>query len=499
MIYSIELEQRFLGGLLNHPKKYVEICSFISKKDFVHDANQVIYSFLNSEYSQGNFIDEVILSERIKSSGIVFEDIQNVSEYLKSLKMMRVASDSIVEIAKEICKLSLRREVAEAGKTLTSSMNSIDPSCSYNEIVGTADKVYNNTLSKYENADNSPQNIFETMEEEIEFRGNNPKTEFGPAGPHPRLYELYGSLLRPGNISVVVARSGVGKTQFTMDYCLKTSVEYNIPVLHLDNGEMSKEELLMRQCSALSQVPMHYLETGKWRQLGEETVSRVRSVWARIKDYKFFYQDIAGMSVDSVILAAKHFYYGHVGRGNPMILSYDYIKTTSEPSSNKSEYQLVGEMVDKFKQFVKTDITLDGKPLIAMMTSVQSNRSGITNNRSSDAIVEDESIVALSDRITSFCSHLFALRQKTLDEIAEDGDFGTHRLTCFKHRHLGENPHRALQPVRMPNGDLKRNYINLNFKNFNITEIGDLQDMVDSQVTVQLDEQGNFLNNDIEL
>ena len=49
--------------------------------------------------------------------------------------------------------------------------------------------------------------------------------------------------------------------------------------------------------------------------------------------------------------------------------------------------------------------------------------------------------------------------------------------------------HRAIQPVRMPNGDLRRNFINLDFDNFNITEVGDLQDMVDSQVDVGFAEE----------
>ena len=155
-------------------------------------------------------------------------------------------------------------------------------------------------------------------------------------------------------------------------------------------------------------------------------------------------------------------------------------------------------MVDKFKKLVQRDICIDGNPMISMITSVQSNRSGITNNRAADSIVEDESIVSLSDRITQFSSHLFALRQKTLDELAAEPGFGTHKLTCFKYRHLGENVHRAIQPVRMPTGDLKRNYINLNFENFNITEVGDLQDMVDAQVDVNLDGE-DFLNTGIEI
>jgi hypothetical protein len=193
------------------------------------------------------------------------------------------------------------------------------------------------------------------------------------------------------------------------------------------------------------------------------------------------------MDSDAIMQLVKHFYFGQVQRGNEMILCYDYIKTSSEKMGNKAEYQVVGETVDKFKRLIQREIVFNDKPMISMMTSVQSNRAGITNNRTSDNIVEDESIVSLSDRITQFSSHLLSLRQKTTDELAEeDNMFGTHRLTCFKYRHLGDNVHRAIQPVRMPNGDLKRNFINLSFENFNITELGDLQDMVDSQVDVGL-------------
>ena len=83
-----------------------------------------------------------------------------------------------------------------------------------------------------------------------------------------------------------------------------------------------------------------------------------------------------------------------------------------------------------------------------------------------------------------------------MDELAEEQNlFGTHRLTCFKYRHLGENVHRAINPVRMPNGtDLRRNFINLNFENFDISEVGDLQDMVEAQVDVSLEQENGFDN-----
>ena len=71
-----------------------------------------------------------------------------------------------------------------------------------------------------------------------------------------------------------------------MDFCTKVSEQYDIPVLHFDNGEMSKEELIMRQCAALSGVPLHLCETGKWRTAGKEVCDKIRSVWPKIKNLK---------------------------------------------------------------------------------------------------------------------------------------------------------------------------------------------------------------------
>ena len=51
-------------------------------------------------------------------------------------------------------------------------------------------------------------------------------------------------------------------------------------------------------------------------------------------------------------------------------------------------------------------------------------------------------------------------------------------LEPIKYRWLGKDVHRALQPIEMPDGGKRKNYINLNLENFAIEERGDLQDMV---------------------
>ena len=480
MIYNFELEKQLLAGLLKEPERLAEISNFISNSDFYSKQSSLhsaIFRIIRQAIDAGDEIDEVIIAQRVNDIGLSFEDNLNPSDYIKSLSLRKVPEGNILKTAKELKKYTIRREILESSQEIARKMKNIAPESSYREIIELADNVYNSRINLYEIGNDTPENIYEEMEALVEERGNNPVTEFGMMGPHEKINEIYGSLLRAGNITVIVARSGVGKTQFCLDYSTKVSLKYDVPVLHFDNGEMSKEELIMRQCAALSGVAMHLLESGKWRNAGEDIVEKVRSVWPKIRNLKFYYYNVGGMDVDSMVNTLKRFYYAKVGRGNQMVFSFDYIKTTSESGGNKSEWQVVGEMVDKFKKCVQKEILHEGNPVIPMITSVQSNRYGITNNRNSQNVVDDESIVSLSDRITQFCSHMFILRSKTGDEVESEGErFGSHKLINVKARHLGRDIAGAIEPVSI--GDtLRKNAINLNFNNFNITERGDLRDI----------------------
>ena len=186
-------------------------------------------------------------------------------------------------------------------------------------------------------------------------------------------------------------------------------------------------------------------------------------------------------SPDEMCSLLKRFYFSKIGRGNPLIFSFDYIKSDFGSIGKADGWQQVSYLVHKFKQTIHRDLSFDGKPCVSMLTSVQSNRLGITSNRNVGAIVDDESVVSLSDGITQFCSHLFLLRRKVAEELHEEGaSFGTHKLINLKARHLGKDALRAIHPVEMPDGTKKQNFVNLKLENFRIDECGDLQDIVDS-------------------
>ena len=503
MIYSYELEQHVLSGLIKIPEVYSEVASVLSSEDFYAETShvhQTIFKVLKMSLDNGDSVDEIVVAQRILDLNISFEDNLDITTYIQKLGMRKINKVGFISAVKDLKKFTVRRQVFESASKVAKRMKSISNSSTFDEIIEEADTLYNNQIDAYSMDRTSPENIYDDMENMVEERGNNPVEEFGFMGPHPRVNELYGSLLRPGNISVIVARSGVGKTTFCLDFVTKVSFQNeNIPILHFDNGEMSKEELLHRQCAALSGVPLNLIETGNWRR-NQECVDKVREVWPTIKEMKLYYYNVAGMSIPAMVNVIKRFYYSSVKRNNPMIFSFDYIKTTSSMrSKNGNEWEVVGDMVTSFKNLVQKEILGDDGPVITMITSVQSNRSGVVTNRRVENILNDESIVSLSDRIVQFCSHMFHLRPKVAEEIqAENAQFGTHVLEPFKHRHLGQNIPRALNLVEKEDGSKCKNHINLDINNFTITEIGDLQDQIDAlNLNSEADEDGSQVEVDL--
>jgi replicative DNA helicase len=509
MIDSKELERQLLSVLIKFPSSYGEVAGLIDENDFsiAHGSyvHRTIFKIIKKIQDSGptEALDEVVLIERLRSANVSFIDNIDIGDYIKSLLLKKVSEKSVLIIAKELKTFSLRRSIIDTCDQIKDDMNKCQ-GLSLPEVIKLADTKYNDKIDFYSHENIGPENIYDDIEEVLEDLADNPRDP-GMLAPHmPYLNRCYGSLVRPGNISVICARTGVGKTTFCLDFVTKISSAHDhVPVLHFDNGEMSKLELQMRQASALSGVPMYLIESGKWKDSSyvdpltgkeisvEETRSKIYNAIKQMKDMSFEYFNVGGLEINEMIQVATRHYYSKIGRGNPMILSFDYIKTTNEKTDkNKSSWEAVGEMVDKFKKFVQRDVTFDNKPVISMVTSVQSNRTGITGNRNPDAIVEDESIVSLSDQITQFASHLFILRPRLARELQIEPDCysrATHRLKCVKFRHLGEDRLRATEPVLIPaideNGEAvgndraEPNTIFLRMDNFGVEEVGDLRDM----------------------
>ena len=117
MIFNVELEQHLLAGLIKYPKKYFSISSFISEEDFYCEdsyVNKTLFLVIKQIIESGEQLDDLLLSQRVKSLGISFEDNIDVFEYIKSLRLRQISQASIESIANDLKKVSARRSISKS-------------------------------------------------------------------------------------------------------------------------------------------------------------------------------------------------------------------------------------------------------------------------------------------------------------------------------------------------------------------------------------------------
>ena len=449
---------------------------------------------LKEKIAENEKLDKTLAANKIKNLGITFKSGVDIFDYIENLTLNQVTKDSAIKASKDLAKYRMCREIYgtfdEGKRFIEESLNE-----SVDKIISGCDQIYSDRISSYSLTD-EPQNVFETMEQLVEELGNNPSEENGFNTSYTEFNRLFGGLM-PGNIYAIISRPGEGKTTWVNEMCLKTAVSNNIPPLLLDT-EMSTQEIQFRMVSALSAVPLWYIQTGKWRQ-NAEYVIRVREAWKKIEGWKYYHYPVGNSSIDEVCSLIRRWYYSKIGRGNPCVIAYDYIKLTGERVGNNwAEHQAIGEKIDKLKK-ISEEI---GAPIV---TAMQQNRSGEHFNRRVSQIQDDSSTAALSDRLQWFASFVGIFRRKVADEIAMDGpDFGSHKLIPIKTRFQGKDAagHQNLLRrtfVETISGREVRstrftpNFINYDINNFKVEERGSLRHIIERE-----NEMHDITNDDVD-
>lgn len=465
-IYSLKVEKHVLGGLLKHSQVFAEVENFLTEKDFFHDVHYTIFTMLRDSYLKGEKVDKVLLGERIKNLGIKFKDDLDISDYIEGISFTQITPKLTIESIKELIKIRIRRELAETGQRIASYADSCGD-LSLDEIITSSDKIYNEKISTYEKT-NQPQKLFQGLEELIIERGNNPIEELGYITPYPLFNKYYGAI-RPGGIYAWVSRPKMGKSTVLNDMAAKmVSLNPGLSVLILDT-EMYTKDIRYRLASAITGIPVHFLETGKYRknkafyQKFEENRSKLR------EQKNVYHLQVAGVPTEEILSIIRRWFFKHVGRNGKGMVIYDYIKLTGEKDGNKAEYQLIGDKINSLKEIC-------GELEVPCLTACQLNRSA-------ELGVDDSSAIAQCDRLMWYANFVAISRKKNLKELDEYGmDFGSHLWKPLASRFQGEEAMGYFDKIKMPLENGKYQYtdffLNFNIENFNVEEKGSILDII---------------------
>ncbi len=469
-LYSPEIEQHVVGLLLRYPDLWSDI-SFIAEKD-LSSVRQRIFSVIRQQLDQSPpaSVAPIILTEKLKSYGISAIEGVDMFTYLDGLsnRGRMLEKDQILPLAKELKKMTVKRELLEkCDEAKQKVMKAETVEDMSNAVTQTITEV---STSYYQEGNTTE--LFKNMRARIEASGAAAKEDLGYIGVLPSVDRTLGPLLRRGSFVNLSARSGNGKSSFGFYYAVSTAELHNLPILWLDAGEMTDEELEDRAicCFSKGKIPLWAAVGNGWRHNKEWTELMRGDVFPRAEKLvgRFHYKNVSGMSAKEKTAFVRRFYYNKIGRGNFLIIVDDYLKAIETMGKDTKEYQAVGYYTSDMKSLVTTDINA------AFMTFTQSNRFGITKGKKITEIVDNDSVISVSDRIKDNCTANFLMRYKVTEELArERNSFGNVVLKNLKIRQArGRDYASFAQPIKMSDGSFAEDYFNLDYHGFHYRDMG---------------------------
>jgi len=466
---SVETERHCLKAFFKHPEIFADVDGHISERDFVNDTNRVIFSVIRTILCKGEHLDKVVVAQKIRNLGLLSKEDMDIFAYIDSLTGSQITAKGGIDACKELIKLRIRRELcANADQVKEFIINNGE--LKIDELIAGADKIYNQQIDNYITNDH-PEDLFQGIDDVIQERVNNPEKFTGLIVPYKYFYKAYGPL-RNGNLYSFLSRPGVGKSTILNDLAYKVPLINNCKSLILDTENLTAD-IKFRMAAAISGVPCTLLERGLFVR-NRELLEKYNASKDQLKKLQklTYHKQVAGRPIEEIVAMIRRWYYNVVGRGNPAIVIYDYIKLTGEKDYQKKEYELVGEKVNRLKEL---SVELD----IPILTANQLNRTA-------ESGVDDSSAISQSDRLQWYSSFCAIFRRKTLEEIAEDGiEYGGHKMIVLKSRHQGEEASGHSDLVRVPTGKKTfkyvNNFISFNVDNFNVEEKGDLRDILNAK------------------
>jgi len=345
--HSIESEQAVIGGLMFNESKLPEVEEIITANDFFRQAHKDIFSAMLNLVSNNHPIDVITLAGSLESSGKLescggLEYLSDIAQSVPSAANVRSYAKSVKDRSTERKLLTISSEIAQEA---LSARETDDKVIKAQDLVMSLEASDGDDVAQANSA-------IKSVIEEIDRRFNS-ETGFHGLPTGIKVIDERTNGLRPSNLIIVAGRPGSGKTTFGMTIARHTILETKRPVL-VFSMEMSKEELMERMTSDVSNIPFNFIRSGK---LLEQHWSSLSAGVSRLKDSPLYIDDRSALTVNQMKSTARKL---QRKLGDLGVIVADYIQLMS--GGGESREREISKISGELKAMAK-DL---GVPVIAL-------------------------------------------------------------------------------------------------------------------------------------
>lgn len=357
-------------------------------EDFYHSHYGIIFQAIRDQYMLGLPFDLITVSSRLSDTGKL-EHIGGHSVLIELCDDLGSPAN-VYEYAKMIKEKSTLREVMRTAARIYSASTNIpgDVKSFLEEVESSFFKL--TSQSKNNRLISIKESVFENLKE-LERPARAAGEISGVSTGLPSLdRRLLG--LQPGQLFILAARPGVGKTALALNMAISAAKQTNLPVA-IFSYEMTHIELSMRMLATESGVDSRKMKTKEFNELDLRSIGKAVQT---ISNLPLFVSDVGSntlMDIRSYCRKLK------AQQGLSMVV-IDYLQLMPPVSKKQSREQEIAELSRGLKM-------LTGELMVPVIALSQLNRASegrtgkkpqLSDLRESGSIEQDANIVCLMYR-----------------------------------------------------------------------------------------------------
>lgn len=442
MPHSIEAEQSVLCTMFLTKAALNNCLELLSDDLFYIDAHAKIFKVMQDLNEEGTVVDITTVTAELDKREIL-SAVGGV-EYLAEIIGLLPTAANVSAYIKIVNEKAVLRRLIETATNIVSE--GYDAGSELNEVLDNAEaKILNVVKTRQGTEFKKLQTVLSNAQSILEKLAATDGKINGISTGFESLDKLTTGL-HEGELIIVAARPGVGKTAFALNLATNIAMSHDKPVA-LFNMEMGAEQLAMRMLSAVGGISGEHLKTGKL----ENDWDKVNEAILKLADAKMYIDDTAGMTVGEIRGKCRRLAASDTGLGVVIIDYLTLIQGSSKYAGNRQQE------VTEISRSLKTMAMELDVPVIALaqlsrnVESRDDKRPMLSDLRESGSIEQDADIVAFLYRDDYYGAHGDIAKNKSkypkrdadkedyyapieADVVVQESDISDIELIIAKHR-----------------------------------------------------------------
>lgn len=394
-----ESEIQVLGSLMLRPELIFQISSIIKKNDLFKPQHQIIYQALENlirDTDAHEEIDPVRLIQHLHDRRLL--ESAGGADTIFRIYDKVISPTNAIYHAVRVRNTAIRRRLILKLRELEEK--AYLPQENENTFLATVEEEILRITG--ESHETGVAHIEEIKDEFLRFLQNLIDTKGGISGQPTNFHELdrLTSGIRGGELILLAARPGMGKSTFAINIAMNIAITYQKPVL-IFSLEMSRLELVLRMISAEAQINLSDLKRG---YIPPAKVDSIKEAIRLIFSAPIYIDDTGTLDIWDCIARTRKLELELRRSGKePGLVVIDYLQLLSDPETKKFGRQVEVASISRNLKLLAKKTNLPVLALSQMNRSVEQRRGEnarpqLSDLRESGALEQDADIVMFIHR-----------------------------------------------------------------------------------------------------